>query len=93
VGIREVQNEHIRLEGFTLDQRPRVKIHVVNHTHGNKIRFRWMKLDAGDSLSFTVVVFNEGSLLHLSAIDFASGCSFFVAKHLEIVLEHIDDFI
>jgi len=52
-----------------------------------------MKLDAGDSLSFTVVVFNEGSLLHLSAIDFASGCSFFVAKHLEIVLEHIDDFI
>jgi hypothetical protein len=52
-----------------------------------------MEFDAGDSFSFTVVVFNEGSLLHLGAIYFASGCSFFVAEHLEIVLEHIDDFV
>ena len=52
-----------------------------------------MKLDARDSLTFTVVVFNEGPLLHLGAIYFASGSSFCVTEHLEIVLEHIDDFI
>ena len=91
--IGKVQNENERLEGFSLDHRSEVKVHVIDHTHGNPVGPRWVELNAGYALAFTIIVIDESPRSHISSIDFASCGCLVISEHLEVVLEHIDDLI
>lgn len=91
--IREVQDQHIRFERLSLDHRPKVEVHIVNHTHGDPVWLRWVELDARHTLSFAVIVINKGSRGHVSSIDLASSGCLLISEHLEVVLEDIDDLI
>ena len=63
VVIREVQYKNIRFKRFTWNKSSQLKFHVVNHTHGHKIRSCRMELEARDSLVFTVIVLKIRSWL------------------------------
>lgn len=52
-----------------------------------------MEFDAADPFIFAIVTAQIGSRLHGSRIHFATGRRFGITKHLEVILENIDDFV
>jgi len=52
-----------------------------------------MELNARHSLAFAEIIIYEGPCIHGFGVDFASRSRLFVSKHLEIVLEDVDDFV
>ena len=91
--VREVEDEHIGLEGLSLDHGSQIEVHVVNHAHSYPVWLRWVELYARHTLSLAVIVVNESSGCHVGGVDLAASCCLLVSEHLEVVLEHIDDLI
>lgn len=52
-----------------------------------------MELNARYSFVFTVIMFKESPWKHAHSAYFSCSCCFFIAKHLKIVLEHINEFV
>lgn len=93
VVILEIEYKKLRIKRFSLNNCSCIEIHVVYHTHGDKIRPRWMKLNASNSLVLAVITIKKRPRLHGSRIDLATLCCFGISEHLEIILEYINDFV
>ena len=52
-----------------------------------------MEFNAGNSFAFAVIIINKSPGLHIGSIDFSTCSSFFISKHIKIILEHINDLI
>ena len=91
--ILKIEHKQLRIKRFTLNHSPGVEVHVVDHTHGNQVGPRGVKLDAGDSLVLAVITIQERPRLHRRRIDLAALSRLIISEHLEVVLEYIDDFV
>jgi len=70
-----------------------VRLEVLNQRDGYQVLLRWVEPDARDSLGLTVLLFEVGPRHNIDVGVLTASRSILVAKHLEIVLEHIDDLV
>ena len=59
-------------ETFALNKTSGIKVHIVNHAHGNEVGLLWMEFDAADTFAFAILVVHEVARLHRSCTSLAS---------------------
>jgi len=70
-----------------------VRLKVLNQRDGDQVLLRWVESDARYSFRFTVLLFKVRPRHNIYVGVLTASRSIFVAKHLKIVLEHIDDLV
>lgn len=51
-------------ETFALNKTSGIKVHIVDHAHGNEVGLLWMEFDAADTFAFAILVVHEVARLH-----------------------------
>jgi len=93
LSISKVENENVGLIRPGADLTSVFEREVLDKTHGNQVWVGWVELDARDTLVLTVALFEESSGNGVDGTSLVACASIFVSEHLEVKLEHIDDFV
>ena len=93
LGISEVEDEDVGLIRPGADLTSFFEREVFNKTHGNQVWVGWVELNAGDTLILTVALLEESSWDGVDRGSLVACAGIIVSEHLEVKLEHIDDFV
>ena len=63
-------------ETFALNKTSGIKVHIVDHAHGNEVGLLRMEFDAADTFAFAILVIHEVARLHRSRASLASVFGF-----------------
>lgn len=71
------------------------EVKVLNETECDKIRLVWRELNARNVhvVHVRLVRVPSWCVKKVRSADLGADCCFFIAKHLKIILENIDDFV
>jgi hypothetical protein len=94
VRVTEVHNQHVSEATLARVFASLVKVGIFNQGNSDQVVFHRMELNATDSHSSGVILISGASFVHvLASSALCNGGLIFVSKHVEVVLENIDDFI
>jgi len=93
LGVSEVEDENVGLIRPCADLTSVFEREVLDQTHGNQVWVGWVELAARDTLVLTVALLEESSGNGVDRACLVACASIIVGEHLEVELEHIDDFV
>ena len=94
LGVGEVKDQNLGLERFTHDLSALFEAQLLNNAHGNKCRLLRVELDICNGSVLRIASLVKELTRHgVRCVDLCSASRDIVTQLLEIVLEHIDDFV
>jgi len=94
VRILKVEYQHVGLEAqaHQVDS-VLVGLEVLHQRNSDQMLLGRVEPNTADSLLLAVLLFEVGARHHIDRAILATGRRVFIAQHLEVVLEHIDDLV